>query len=304
MAFAAGAHIGPYEILGLLGAGGMGEVYKARDIRLHRIVALKTLPADKLTDAERKHRFLVEAQAASRLNHPNIVTVHDIAEENGISFITMEYVSGSTLEQTNIAAGLPLKDAMNYATQIADALAAAHSAGIIHRDLKPANIIITEDGRVKLLDFGLAKLIEPAGSAADAATATLRTIPGAILGTALYMSPEQAEGRELDARSDIFSFGLVLYEMLSGLRAFRGDSWISTLAAILHDEPRPLREIRAAIPLSVEQHVARCLRKDPAQRFQTMLDLKRALAETASSAVAREEVHFGGGAPLCEPECR
>jgi TolB-like protein/Tfp pilus assembly protein PilF len=178
---------------------------------------------------------------------------------------------------------------MNYATQIADALAAAHSTGIIHRDLKPANIIITEDGRVKLLDFGLAKLIEPAGSAADAATATLRSVPGAILGTALYMSPEQAEGRELDARSDIFSFGLVLYEMLSGLRAFRGDSWISTLAAILHDEPRPLREIRAAIPLSVEQHVARCLRKDPAQRFQTMLDVKRALAETASSAVAREE---------------
>src|SRR3982074_2124094 len=150
MPLSAGTRLGPYEILGLLGAGGMGEVYKARDIRLHRIVALKTLPADKLSDAERKHRFLVEAQAASRLNHPNIVTIHDIAEENGICFITMEYVSGGTLEQTNIAAGLPLKDAMNYATQIADALAAAHSTGIIHRDLKPANIIITEDGRIKL----------------------------------------------------------------------------------------------------------------------------------------------------------
>jgi eukaryotic-like serine/threonine-protein kinase len=282
MAFAAGDCIGPYEILALVGAGGMGEVYKARDTRLHRVIALKTLPAAEVAD--RKRRFLVEAQAASRLNHPNIVTIHDISEENGICFIAMEYVAGSTLEHANSGGGLPLKQAMKYAAEIADALAAAHSAGIIHRDLKPANIIITEDGRVKLLDFGLAKLIEPAVPAAQ--TATLGTAYGAIVGTAAYMSPEQAEGRELDARSDIFSFGLVLYEMLCGQRAFRGDSWISTLAAILHNEPRPLRDIRSAIPASVEQLVIRCLRKDPAQRFHVMSEVIRALAEAASSAVA------------------
>src|SRR5229473_980825 len=195
MALAAGVRIGPYEILALLGVGGMGEVYRARDTRLHRIIALKTLPAEKVADADRKRRFLVEAQAASRLNHPNIVTIHDISEENGVYFIAMEYVAGTTLEQANTGSGLPLKHAMKYAAEIADALAAAHSAGIIHRDLKPANIIITEDGRVKLLDFGLAKLIEPAVLAAEA-TATLRVIPGttspgAIMGTVDYMSPEQ-----------------------------------------------------------------------------------------------------------------
>jgi serine/threonine protein kinase/tetratricopeptide (TPR) repeat protein len=288
MTFAFGEHIGPYEILALLGAGGMGEVYKARDTRLHRIIALKTLPADKVNDADRRRRFLVEAQAASRLSHPNIVTIHDISEANGACFIAMEYVAGNTLEQKNIEGGLPLEEAMKYAAEVADALAAAHAAGIIHRDLKPANILITEDGRVKLLDFGLAKLVEPVISAADAAT--LHTLPGIIMGTAVYMSPEQAEGRELDARSDIFSFGLVLYEMLSGQCAFRGDSWISTLAAILHDEPRSLRDIKAAIPPSIEQHVVRCLRKDPAQRFQTMLEVRQALSETTSSTTAQEEI--------------
>src|SRR6266567_1639239 len=286
MAFAAGVRIGPYEILALLGAGGMGEVYKARDTRLNRVIALKILPMEKVADADRKRRFLVEAQAASRLNHPNIVTIHDISEENSVCFIAMEYVAGTTLEQANTCSGLPLKHAMKYAAEIADALAAAHAAGIIHRDLKPANFIISEEGRVKLLDFGLAKLIEPSVPAAEAETATLHTVPGAIMGTAAYMSPEQADGRELDARSDIFSFGSVLYEMLCGQRAFRGDSWISTLAAILHDEPRPLREIKEAIPASVEQHVSRCLHKDPAQRFQTMLEVKQALVEAASSAVA------------------
>jgi serine/threonine protein kinase/Tfp pilus assembly protein PilF len=285
MAFAAGVRIGPYEILALLGAGGMGEVYKARDTRLNRVIALKTLPAERIADADRKRRFLVEAQAASRLNHPNNVTIHDISEEDGICFIAMEYVAGATLEQANTGSGLPLKDAMKYAAEIADALAAAHAAGIIHRDLKPPNIIITEDGRVKLLDFGLAKLIEPPVPAAEAETATLRTVSGAIVGTAAYMSPEQAEGRELDKRCDIFSFGLVLYEMLCGQRAFRGDSWISTLAAILHDEPRSLRDVKAGIPPSVEQLVTRCLRKDPAQRFQTMLEVKQALAEAPSSDV-------------------
>ena len=177
MAFAAGERLGPYEILALLGAGGMGEVYKARDTRLQRIIALKTLPAEKVSDADRKRRFLIEAQAASRLSHPNIVTIHDISEENGICYIAMEYVAGITLEQKNAGGALPLEDAMKYAAEVADALAAAHSAGIIHRDLKPANIIITEDGRVKLLDFGLAKLVEPSMPAGEAKTATLAQKP-------------------------------------------------------------------------------------------------------------------------------
>ncbi len=292
MTLSAGVRIGPYEIVGALGAGGMGEVYQARDTRLGRIVALKTLPADHIADADRKRRFLLEAQAASRLNHPNIVAIYDISEENSVSFIAMEYVAGATLEHLQAGGGLPLQDAMKYAVEIADALSAAHAAGILHRDLKPANIMVTgpaggHSGRIKLLDFGLARLIGPVLPGDE--TATQRTLPGAIMGTAAYMSPEQAEGRNLDARSDIFSFGLILYEMLSGQRAFARDTWIATLAAILRDEPRPLREIRAAVPASLERHVARCLRKDPAQRFQTMLDVKRALVEADLLTVAGEE---------------
>jgi serine/threonine protein kinase/Tfp pilus assembly protein PilF len=283
MAFAAGVHIGPYEILGLLGAGGMGEVYKAHDTRLRRVIALKTLLPEKIVHAERKERFLLEAQAASRLNHPNIVTIYDVLEENGVCFIAMEYVAGITLDLVCAGTGLPLKDAVRFGMEMADALAAAHSAGIIHRDLKPANIIITVDGRVKLLDFGLAKLTDATVPAAEAETAAGLTKTGQVVGTAAYMSPEQAEGRELDARSDIFSYGLILYEMLCGQRAFRGDSWISTLASILRDEPRPFPEIHAAIPEPLKQHVTRCLRKDPGQRFQSMLEVKLAL-EQASSA--------------------
>lgn len=287
MAFDAGFRVGPYEILSLLGAGGMGEVYKARDTRLRRVIALKILPEKAVADAAQKQRFLAEAQAASKLNHPNIVTIYDISEENGICFIAMEYVAGATLEQANTGSGLPLKDVIKYAAQIADALTAAHSTGIIHRDLKPANIVISEDGRVKLLDFGLAKLIEPAMP--DAETASPRTVPGTIMGTVAYMSPEQAQGRELDARSDIFSFGLVLYEMLCGQRAFHGDSWVATLAAILHDEPRSLRDIKPTIPAIVEQHVGRCLRKDPGQRFQSMLEVKQALAADTLPVITHEQ---------------
>ncbi len=280
MALDPGARLGPYEILALIGAGGMGEVYKAKDTRLGRIIALKTLPAEKIADTDRKRRFLGEARAAAQLNHPNIVTIHDISEENGICFIAMEYVAGSTLDQLNTDGGLPAKDALKYASDIADALIAAHSVGIIHRDLKPANVIVTKDGRAKLLDFGLAQFVAPSQDE----TATLRTLPGAIMGTAAYMSPEQAQGRELDARSDIFSFGLVLYEMLCGERAFRGDTWISTLAAILHQEPRPLREIQASIPASIARHVERCLRKDRSERFQSMLEVKQALTEPPAAA--------------------
>ncbi|MGA2738830.1 MAG: protein kinase [Bryobacteraceae bacterium] len=279
MAISAGVRIGPYQILSLLGTGGMGEVYKAHDTRLNRIVALKTLPPEKLADTGRKTRFLHEAQAAASLNHPNIVTIYGIWEEDGVYFIAMEYIAGTTLEQMNSGRGLSVQDALHYASGIADALVAAHSAGIVHRDLKPANVIVAKDGRAKLLDFGLAQFTEAGTPAGE--TATMRTLPGTIVGTAAYMSPEQAEGRMVDARSDIFSFGLVLYEMLCGQRAFRGDSWMATLAAILHEEPRPLRDIQPAIPAAIEQHVARCLRKHPAQRFQTMREVKRALADAA-----------------------
>jgi serine/threonine protein kinase/Tfp pilus assembly protein PilF len=279
MALAAGALIGPYEILALLGAGGMGEVYKARDTRLHRVIALKTLPAEKVSDAERKRQFLIEARAASQLNHPNIITIHDIFELNGAYFIAMECVAGATLERAIARGGIPFDEAMKYAFDIADALSAAHAAGIIHRDLKPANIMIAEDGRVKLLDFGLAKLTEPLGM--GAATVSAIAAEG-FAGTPAYMSPEQVEGHELDARSDIFSYGLVLYEMFCGQRAFRGETWVSTLTAVLRDEPRPMRKIRPEISAAAEEHVARCLRKDPAQRFQAMKDAKKDLSEISS----------------------
>lgn len=287
MAFNAGDLVGPYEILALLGAGGMGEVYKARDSRLHRLVALKTLSRSQMADSDRKQRFLIEARAASKLNHPNIVTIYDILAENGASFIAMEYVEGITLEMLAApGVGLPLKDALKYAAEIAEALAAAHSAGIVHRDLKPGNIIITKEGHAKLLDFGLAKLTEPQLPTLDAETATFTTVAGTIIGTPAYMSPEHAQGREIDSRSDIFSFGLVLYEMLAGARAFRGDSWISTIAAILHTEPRPLRDLRPEVPCGVAQCVARCLQKDPANRFQSMSEVRRALDEARSASTS------------------
>jgi serine/threonine-protein kinase len=235
-----------------------------------------------------ERRFLVEAQAASKLNHPNIVIIHDISGENSVCFIAMEYVPGTTLEQLNAGGGLPLKDTMKYSVEIADALAAAHSAGIIHRDLKPANIIITEDGRVKLMDFGLAQLFE--AGVHETETVTMQTFPGTIMGTAAYMSPEQAEGRMVDARSDIFSFGLVLYEMLCGQSAFRRDSWVSTLAAILHDEPRPLRDDESHDPGCSGAARRSLPAKNAAQRFQTMLEIKQALAEAASSVAAGVEI--------------
>ncbi len=287
MTLPAGVRIGPYEILDLLGAGGMGEVYRARDTRLNRIVALKTLPAEKVADAGRKRRFLLEARAAARLNHPNIVTIHEISEEDGVCLIAMEYVPGSSLEHAIADGALPLNVATKYAVEIADALIAAHAAGIIHRDLKPANIMITAEGRPKLLDFGLAQFFEAAAPGAE--TETHDTIPGAIVGTAAYMSPEQAQGHALDARSDIFAFGLVWYEMLTGQRAFRGDSWVAILAAILHEEPRPLRSISPLIPAPIERAVARCLCKDPAQRFSSMTEVKQAIAEPAATHVAAED---------------
>ena len=276
-----GRQIGHYQILSRLGEGGMGIVYKARDQHLDRFVAIKVLPPELVADPDRKRRFVQEAKAASALNHPNIITIHDIASDNGTDFIVMEYVQGKTLGQLIPRRGLKLNDVLKYAIQIADALAKAQAAGIIHRDLKPGNIMVGEGGLVKVLDFGLAKLTERPQVGEEEST---RSIPpwtdeGTILGTASYMSPEQAAGKPVDARSDIFSFGSVLYEMVTGQRAFQGDSKMSTLAAVLNQEPKPASEISRALPHDLEKIITRCLRKDPSRRFQHMADLKVALEE-------------------------
>jgi Tol biopolymer transport system component/predicted Ser/Thr protein kinase len=273
-----GKTISHYKVLEKLGEGGMGEVYKARDTHLDRLVAIKILPTDRNTDAQRRLRFVQEAKAASALNHPNIITVHDAGEADGSVFIAMEYVSGKPLTDLISRKGMGLNEALRYAVQMADALTAAHEAGIIHRDVKPGNVMVTDKGLVKVLDFGLAKLAEQAPPGPDESTRTLKpaTEEGTIVGTVAYMSPEQAEGKRLDARSDIFSFGSVLYEMITGRRAFQGDSKMSTLASIITQEPGPLPPV---VPHDLEKIIGRCLRKDPARRFQTMADLKVTLEE-------------------------
>ena len=256
----------------------MGVVYKARDTQLDRVVALKVLPAEKTSDSERKRRFVREAKAASALNHPNIVTIYEIGSEAGIDFIAMEYIAGRTLDRMIPRQGMPPEEVLRCGVQMADALAAAHNAGIIHRDLKPANVMVADSGLLKVLDFGLAKLTETTGP--EEATQTMgsqSTEDGHIVGTIDYMSPEQAQGMKLDARSDIFSFGAVLYEMLTGRRAFSGDTRLSTLAAILNSEPQPL--VNETPSRELDRIITRCLRKDPRRRFQTMADLKVVLEE-------------------------
>jgi eukaryotic-like serine/threonine-protein kinase len=275
-----GRKLGQYEIIERLGAGGMGVVWKARDPQLNRLVALKVLSPDRPISEDRKRRFLQEARAASALNHPNIVTIYEIGCEDGIDFIAMEYVHGKTLDSLIPSGGMPAGQVIRLAIPITDALNKAHSSRIIHRDLKPANVIVSDEGIPKLLDFGLAKPVKGAGGE-DVATVTLqpRTEEGVILGTCCYMSPEQAQSLPVDGRSDIFSFGAVLYEMLSGHRAFEGETEISILIAVIRNEPPALRTISPAIPAELEQIVTRCLHKDPAWRFQTSADLKVALAE-------------------------
>ena len=274
-----GQTLSHFQILEKLGEGGMGVVYKARDTQLNRLVAIKVLPAERMADEERRRRFIQEARSASALNNPNIVTIYEISQAGGADFIAMEFVPGRTLDQLIPRHGMRLADVLKYALQIADALAKAHAAGIVHRDLKPANIMVTDEGRVKILDFGLAKLTEPAAQLGETLSAAVKTGEGAVLGTVAYMSPEQAEGRHVDARSDIFSFGAVLYETATGHRAFQGASKMATLAAVMREEPKPLSEIAPAVPRELEKLIARCLRKDPERRAQHMSDLKLALEE-------------------------
>ncbi len=283
MSLANGARLGPYEILGLLGAGGMGEVYCARDTRLGREVAIKVLPAERLSDEHRRARFVQEARAASALNHPHIVTVHDIASAEGTDFIVMELVPGKTLDALIPRHGMRLGEVLKVTIPLADALAAAHGAGIVHRDLKPANVMVTPEGVVKVLDFGVAKLTEAEeGAREDATTLDARaklSQTGTVAGTPAYMSPEQATGGAVDARSDVFSFGAVLYEMVTGRRPFGGGSTAEMLASLLKEQPKPPSEVVPEVPKELERIILRCLRKDPGRRFQHMTDLKVDLQE-------------------------
>jgi serine/threonine protein kinase len=286
MALASGTRLGPYEIVAPLGAGGMGEVYRAKDTRLDRTVAVKVLPSHVAATPEARQRFEREARAVSSLNHPHICVLHDIGQQDGIDFLVMEYLEGETLAARLTKGPLPMAQAVEYAIQIADALAQAHKQGVFHRDLKPGNIMLIKSG-AKLLDFGLAKVaLDFAGE--TAATRGL-TQKGTILGTLQYMAPEQLEGKETDARGDIFAFGAVLYEMVTGRKAFEGKSHASLIAAILEHDPPPLSSVQPLTSRALERAVKRCLAKDPDDRWQTARDLKAELqwfTEVTAPAVA------------------
>jgi serine/threonine protein kinase/tetratricopeptide (TPR) repeat protein len=278
LALAAGTRLGPYEIIAALGAGGMGEVYRARDTRLDRDVAIKFLLRDRVADPSMKHRFLQEARAASALNHPNIVVLHDIASHDGLDILVMEHVAGKTLNDLIPPDGMPLDRVTNLGAQVASALAAAHVAGIVHRDIKPANIMVTADQVVKVLDFGIAKMV-PRTAGPDGPTQTIATvtIPGMVVGTVSYMSPEQTRGEVTDARSDIFSLGCVLYQAATGQVPFRGASAIATMHEIATVTPAAPSSLRPDLPGEFDALIARCLAKNPDQRFATMEDVASAL---------------------------
>ena len=265
---------GQYELLEKLGTGGMGEVFKARDTKLNRFVAVKILKTEQSMDSDQRRRFLQEAQAASALNHPHIIVIHDVISDNGVDYMVMEHVEGKTLAQLIPPGGMPVAEVVNLGMQIAEGLWTAHQAGIIHRDLKPGNLMVTNTGRVKILDFGLAK-IEAAPSASDPEATLLQsiTMQGSIIGTLCYMSPEQAQAMRVDCRTDIFSFGAVLYEMASGQRAFKGENPISTLSSVLRDQPPSIQTMNAGAPPQLQSLIESCLKKDPAERTQTMREI-------------------------------
>jgi serine/threonine protein kinase len=288
MSLIAGVRLGPYEIQSAIGAGGMGEVYKARDTRLDRTVAIKVLPARVASDPNLRERFEREARAVAGLNHPHICTLHDVGRQDGVDFLVMEYLEGQTLADRLANGALPLDKVLQYAIQIADALDKAHRAGITHRDLKPANIFLTKSG-AKLLDFGLAKLKQGASPAAalsgfQTGDDTM-TAEGTLLGTLQYMSPEQVEGKEADARSDIFAFGAVVYEMATGKRAFEGKSQAGVMAKILEQDPPPMSTVQAMTPPALDRVLRTCLEKDPDERWQTAHDVRKQLTWIAEGGV-------------------
>jgi eukaryotic-like serine/threonine-protein kinase len=301
MPLAAGSRLGPYEILAPLGAGGMGEVYRARDTRLGREVAIKVLPEALSADRDRLARFEQEARSASALNHPNIVTIHDVGQADSTTYIAMELVEGKSVGELIAAGPIPARRLLALATQVAEGLAKAHGSGIVHRDLKPENLMVSDDGFVKILDFGLAKLVaDPTEALSKAPTmARPRTRSGTVLGTVGYMSPEQAAGQPLDFQSDQFSFGAILYEMATGKRAFQRETAVDTLSAILHDEPEPIASLAPRTPSPLRWIVERCLAKDSRERYASTVDLARELASV------REHIsELSGGEAALSPGTR
>src|SRR5437016_66770 len=292
MTIAAGTRLGRYEIRAKIGEGGMGEVYRAYDTTMHREVAIKVLPAALSTDKDRLARFEQEAQTAGALNHPNVLVIYHIDTHDGSPYIVSELLEGEALRERMGGVALPQRKAIDYALQIAHGLAAAHEKGIVHRDLKPENIFITKDGRVKILDFGLAKLTgtgDGTQSQTEVPTRRVNTDPGTVMGTIGYMSPEQVRGKPADHRSDIFSFGVILYEILSGRRAFRGESTADTISAILREDPPELSATDQNISPALERLVNHCLEKNPEERFHSASDLAFALeALSGSSPVSNQ----------------
>ena len=291
----AGTRLGPYQIIDALGHGGMGDVYRARDTRLHRLVAIKTVAVRGLGDPEFLARFDREARAVAALSHPNVLAIHDVGNHEGIPYVAVELLEGETLKSRIGPPPLPVPTVLDYASQVGSGLAAAHERGIVHRDLKPDNIFVTRDGRVKLIDFGLAT--EPDAVSGSDITRLEQTERGTMLGTAGYMSPEQARGERMDTRSDIFSFGCVLYEMLTGRRAFSGNSRIETLHAVLNQDPPDLAGLRTDLPPTLERVVRRCLEKLPERRFQNARDLVFALETLSQDSEARPSSQSSRAAP-------
>ncbi len=293
-----GQTLGHYRIVAKLGSGGMGEVFEAEDTKLARRVALKVLPAEVAGDADRLSRFEREARAVAALNHPNIVTIHSIEQAGDVHFITLEHVEGQTLGERLPSSGFPLHELLDLAMQIADAVGTAHLHGITHRDLKPGNIMVTRDGRAKVLDFGLAKLqeAEEVSSETQILTARFKTQAGVVFGTPAYMSPEQAEGKPADPRTDVFSLGIVLYEMATGRRPFSGDSGASIIASILKDTPIAISAIQRQLPRDLDRIVRLCLAKDPLRRYQTAVDLRNELEELRRALEAGELEHADASA--------
>ncbi len=299
MPLSPGTKLGPYEIIAAIGAGGMGEVYRARDSRLDRLVAVKVLPGSFSSDPERLHRFQQEAMSAAALNDPGIVALYDVGTQDGFPYVVSELLEGETLRDRLRSGALSRRRSVEYGIQIARALAAAHDRGIVHRDLKPENIFVTREGRIKILDFGLAKLMRQEQTAAAAAqtmvpTVAVATTPGVVLGTVGYMAPEQVRGLQADARSDIFALGAILYEMLSGQRAFKGPTAADTMTAILKEDPPELAETRREISPAVERIVRHCLEKNPEERFRSAHDVAFALenvSHTSQSSVAIPAAH-------------
>src|SRR5438128_4514295 len=300
MTIVAGTRLGRYEIRSKIGEGGMGEVYLAQDTKLERKVALKILPADVGTNRDRMERFIREAKSAAALSHPNIAQIFEIGEDAGTHYIAMEFIDGQTLREKIHQEGTPLRKLLRFLQHAAEGLAKAHAAGIVHRDLKPDNIMITREGHAKILDFGLAKLVEPtqssraSGGASELATAILQqhSTPGAVLGTVGYMSPEQAQGKvsEIDHRSDIFSFGCILYEAITRRKAFEGKDAIDSLNKIIREQPTPITNFNPDVPYDLQRIVRRCLAKDPDERYQTIKDVAIEIKEVRRELQGRSGI--------------